>query len=379
MYYYREMRELIEKYGSRYSDKPRTAMIRMIFWNLLYIFKGSKDSGSGVRGRWNAEWMEKEYASMMQKYSMLYGDAVNYLHSRLLEKEKEQYMLKIRWNKQVIPDGEAVHIVFITDNAYAFPTSIAISSITYHCNPAVDYRIHVIGVDLEDEMKQMLIKSGKRVDCIETSECQCDVDFTHEHVSKAALFKFKIADLFPDYDKILYLDSDMIVLNDLSELYWTDIEGKYGAAVTDYHIAKKGYRGLSQIKTKHYFNSGMLLMNLEEMRKHYLPEKLLSKKKEISKNTVFSFMDQDTFNIICGDKMLLLSVKYNFLNCYYEEMERYEMHKLTGIDFEEICRIYERPTVLHIGGKYKPWKGILGEKRLLYDKYMLINRLYREI
>jgi len=375
MYYYREIGARIKEFKVVYNKRPRIAMIRLILCNLFFIFRKSDND---YFKKCQKEKILKENKEEKEKLLLLMMDNISYLNNEFLSIQKELYRQEIIIKKQTAKKGEAIHIVFITDNKYAYPTSIAISSIEYNCKPENNYQIHVIGVDLNKEMKNLLIESGRNVECVDVSEKYLDIEFEHEHVSKAALFKFNIAEIFSDFDKILYLDSDVLVLDDLSELYKTDIDKKYGAVVKDYHILLRGYKGLDEIQTKDYFNSGVLLMNLEEMRNNHLADILTSTKRKISNNSAFSFMDQDVFNIIYKNKVIFLSVKYNFLNCYYEEIEKFEMQNLTKLCCDEIWSVYSCPTILHIGGNNKPWKSVMGEKRLLYEKYMMINELYKE-
>ena len=98
-------------------------------------------------------------------------------------------------------------------------------------------------------------------------------------VSTAALFKFDLPNLLPDsIEKVLYLDGDIIVQGDLSELYSTDISDVYAGVVKDYRgLTLKGdFNERLKINHTAYFNSGVLLLNLSLLRNDNLPEKLLN-------------------------------------------------------------------------------------------------------
>lgn len=317
----------------------------------------------------------------IKSYMKTYMNNVSYLYSEILKMNIGEISKRIEeQNKDIMYAQKEVHVVFITDNNYAFPTAIAISSLFYSAKKETKYIVHILGIDLEEDMKEFLLESGRNVEIISLPESLICGTFEHEHVSKAALFKFKIAEILPQLSRVIYLDSDMLILGDLQELYEVELEKEYAAVVPDYHIMNSNYRKRvveKRIGIDNYFNSGMLVLNLDSIRKDKMGEHLLSIKRKISQEPIFSFMDQDAFNIGFARKVKFVSVKYNFLNCYYEEIDKFLMHQYENVSFDEMCGIYEMPSILHIGGKNKPWKTVWGEQRLLYEKYIKINDIYR--
>ncbi len=67
-------------------------------------------------------------------------------------------------------------------------------------------------------------KVFKNIELLDLENKYKDLDLKHLYVSKAALFKFDLAEIFKNYDKVLYLDSDILILRDFSKLLKTDIE-----------------------------------------------------------------------------------------------------------------------------------------------------------
>ena len=84
---------------------------------------------------------------------------------------------------------------------------------------------------------------------------------THPHVSSTDFFKFDLPDVLSDWDKVLYIDTDMIIQGDLSQLFNTDLGEAYIAAVKDMAgMALESHH--NRLGLGNYFNAGMMLMNL---------------------------------------------------------------------------------------------------------------------
>ena len=104
-----------------------------------------------------------------------------------------------------------------------------------------------------------------------------------------------------------------MIQKDLSEFYDTTLEDVYTAVVNDVMtVWGEEHRTWLQFKEDVYFNSGMMLLNLNKMREDSLPEKLL----DYRLNGINYFMDQDALNVVFEGKIRLVSPEYNLLNCF---------------------------------------------------------------
>ena len=120
----------------------------------------------------------------------------------------------------------------------------------------------------------------------------------------SSLYKFYIAEILKDIDRVIFLDGDIIVQEDLSSLYNIDLEGKQIGAVKDVvgmTFVNNGDPNFS------YFNSGILLMDLDEMRKNNCASKAM----EYRKNGINERMDQDALNYVFKDNVKILPFKWN--------------------------------------------------------------------
>lgn len=386
MGYYSKMLHMVQSYEHT-NTKEKSALIKLMIWNAIHIIMGDYTSTRTRLGE-----MQRELNEMKNEANCI---------KNLCQKQIKNVANDFSWKKQMISlldlnessyefgvkeiDLEEahlqdIHIVLITDEGYALPTAVAITSIMNAADNPHKYFIHVLGSDLSDESKSALINSGNKVEIIDVdANLFSNIDFEHAHVSKTALFKFMLPEIFNDYEKILYIDGDVLIQKDLENLYCTDISSHYAAVVRDYHIMNSKYMFIvNRYGIADYFNSGVMLMNLKKMREDGISKKLMEKKKELILNSEFTFMDQDALNLVLNKKVKYMSVDFNFLNCYYSEISTTEMAKLTESNVFRISEIYRKPTVLHIGGGDKPWLFRYGERSVLYQKYLRLNEEYRE-
>ena len=229
-----------------------------------------------------------------------------------------------------------VNICFITDKNYAVPTGVAIESLVKNCNKDTQYNLYVIAVDTDKKVADKLKKlktNNVNIDVINTENIYDYIQTTHQHVSKAAMIKFNIPNMFPDLDKILYLDGDMLFFDDLYDLYNTNIENKYAAVVADMKAMLCGAHH-TKLGLKKYFNSGMMLLNLKKMRQDNITDKLLYAKQH---DEYKHFMDQDALNKVFDENLVYVSLKYNCMlqNLDYPANEIAKFYKLKDEDVKK--------------------------------------------
>lgn len=172
---------------------------------------------------------------------------------------------------------------------------------------------------------------------------------TIEHITKETYFRYMIADVLPDIDRVLYLDGDTIVNGDISELFDTDLTNYYCAGVSDIYIESVGYKktlGLDGL----YINAGVIFFNLDEMRKTNIAEKLF----KLTAENNFKYQDQDAINIAFNGKMRELDCVYNFKRAHQKAFP------------EKI----PSAKIVHYVGPNKPWRKFsLNRVKILWYKY----------
>lgn len=257
----------------------------------------------------------------------------------------------------------AIPIVFICDNGYVIPTATAISSLLKFKKEETVYDITIVAVNMSDaDIKKFSLIKKKNVTIniiyIEKNVFQNlhSKEITNYGVSTTALIKFLLPVLMNNYDKILYLDGDLIVKRDLSKLYIEKLDNLYAGVVRDIPqvLYKKQVFGIKY--GKNYFNSGVMLLNVEQMRKDNITQKLIDTKKVLDSK----LMDQDVFNEVFGDNIKQLSIEYNTLYVnLIRSKGKYtidEINKYYNTNYKNLEDIRRSSSIIHFCSKDKPWK-----------------------
>lgn len=259
-----------------------------------------------------------------------------------------------------------IQIVYICDNDYIIPTKTSINSlIKNRCRSL--YNITILGVNLQDvnimefeKMSSYFVKI--RVLNVDDKEIT-SIGQKGFYVSPNSLLKFKISEILLNYKKVLYLDGDTIVLGDLKELWNVKLKDKFCAGVIDFPTELRK-NGSNIINTDTYFNSGVMLLNLELLRNEGVFFKLINAKKN---DTLMRFMDQDAFNVVFNKKVRLLPLKYN---CIINELENFSLTEISNLFGYDVHNDVDAPLIIHYAGIAKPWKEILTNNIEKWIKYL---------
>lgn len=241
---------------------------------------------------------------------------------------------------------EAIPIFFAIDDAYTPFLAVALQSLVDNASKDYQYLIKILHTNVQEEhMKQIKKYESKNVS-IEFVDLTYyigkvkDKLYTRDYYTNTTYFRLFLPELYPQYDKVLYLDSDIIVLGDISKLYNTEMGSNLVAAAPDdiiqYNKVFQDYAELvvGVAKYKHYFNAGVLLMNLDELRKFKFQEKFLY----LLGTVKFSVaQDQDYLNRLCKGRVTLISHDWDVMPYVNEETKP-----------EDI-------KLIHYNFAYKPW------------------------
>ncbi|MBX3300746.1 MAG: glycosyltransferase family 8 protein [Nitrospira sp.] len=165
---------------------------------------------------------------------------------------------------------------------------------------------------------------------------------TLPYISKMTYVRLLLPQLVTQsVSRVLYLDADLLVLDDLTSLMKTDLEGTVVGAVLDrwdWQI-KRREPGLENVpRVRDYFNAGVLLINLERWRKERISEKALE---YLVQYPLTPFADQDALNVACDGLWTKLDPRWNF----HDHCDK----RILNMEPEQ------RPGVLHFAGPQKPW------------------------
>lgn len=267
-------------------------------------------------------------------------------------------------------------ILLISDSNYAVPTLVTLLSLKQSKATKTNYTIFIITSQVSKDFKMTLKKiysSDFKIQLLKVHNKYKAYQKSRNPITSTALLKFDIPQLFKTYDRILYLDSDIIATQDLQHLLNLPLSNVYAAVVKDMVAHFDG--NLERLNLFAYFNSGVMLLNLQKMRQDLITEQLIQIKKADPWNY---FMDQDTFNIAFKHKLSFISPQYN----YMLENQRYSKTTFSnfyGLTSRETLSLLKRPTLIHYSGINKPWKSITHYHKVWMNSYSSLFRLLHHL
>lgn len=220
---------------------------------------------------------------------------------------------------------EVIPIFFTIDDSYAPFNAVAIKSMLDNASKDYDYKIMIIYQDLNKEniekIKSLKTDNAKiefypMKDELELITDRDENKLRCDYFTLTIYFRLFIADMFPEYDKGIYIDSDIVVPGDISELYNIDLGDNLIGASTDHSIQEVPElinwmeNGIG-IKKQEYINSGVLLLNLKLLREKKFSQKFLKLLNEFHFDTVAP--DQDYINAMCNGKILYLNEAWDVM------------------------------------------------------------------
>lgn len=182
-------------------------------------------------------------------------------------------------------------------------------------------------------------------------ENQLEGIYVDERYTVAASYRLLLPNILSDYDVIIYLDCDIIVRNNLANLYHsTNLGDNYLAAVYEASLTFQiPYLNKIGCIPGAYFNSGFLMMNLNKMREDDIVPELIRK----LDNPNSDFPDQDALNIVCANHILGLSPVYNSIRTFF--LPQYKTDFLKYYSLDDWDSVQKHGTIHYTG--VKPWNG----------------------
>ncbi|MCQ2427502.1 MAG: glycosyltransferase family 8 protein [Clostridia bacterium] len=217
------------------------------------------------------------------------------------------------------PGREVIPVFFAVDDNYAAFLGIALESMLENASSEYNYEINVLteGISPEKCVQLERICQGRaRISFVDISEKLREfssVFHMRDYYTSATYFRFFIPSMFPQYEKCVYLDCDIIVRDDVSKLYFSDTGDNYVSAVVDDMVTSNPIFCLYTsivlgISGKEYFNAGILVMNLAALRENDIENVFFGMAK---KRRFPVAQDQDYLNIICKGKVDFIAHGWN--------------------------------------------------------------------
>lgn len=217
-------------------------------------------------------------------------------------------------NKEAI-----IPLFWACDNNFVKYTVVSLKSAISNASKAYKYRAYILHVDIVEEMQQKIMEMAESyfeicfVNVKEYLESIDDRLPIRDYYSKTTYYRMFIAQMFPEYDKAIYIDSDTVVLGDIAQLYAKDMGEKYvGAAREQVMVQTDVYGEYAEkvlgIDRNYYFNAGLLLINCKAFRENQILERFIQL---LDEYTFVVTQDEDYLNLLCKDKVLWLEQQWN--------------------------------------------------------------------
>lgn len=243
-----------------------------------------------------------------------------------------------------------IHVATAFDNNYVQHAGVMLCSL-FSNNPDENFHLHLFCHHVEQPSLRKLEEFLTGHHCVVHFY---DVSLDNEkklvvsgHISIASYLRvFLPAYLDSSIEKILYLDPDIIVKGNISELWETDVSNFYLAAVENVTPERKEI--LSDVDEYRYFNAGVLLINIMYWREHKVMEKVVS---FIENNhTRLKWHDQDALNAVLYNKWLAVHPKYNMQGALF--MDEFSCFRGNP---DELKEAIDSPAIIHYSTPLKPW------------------------
>jgi lipopolysaccharide biosynthesis glycosyltransferase len=260
------------------------------------------------------------------------------------------------YNKSVI------EIAVASDSNYLVPTTVLLKSLfeNNQTNQLCINLLYLSSPTIEESLsfwEQYTVSHGHLFRRLLISD-EYVKNFKETRHSKSTYLRFCLPDMLPEHvTKVLCIDADLIILRDLYDLYRIDISDSYAAVVKETtsifaKFNKNMARRLEDLgisSNSFYFQSGVMLMNIEKMRKDDIVTKCITFANSISQNNLMSNPDQDTLNAILKSAIKYIPPKYNMNWCIEPDVARAVWGK------EELREAKKNPVIIHYIGPIKPW------------------------
>ena len=242
-------------------------------------------------------------------------------------------------------EQKKVPVFYACDDNFVKYTMVSLHSMMENASKDRQYEIHILHTDISERMQKLLkemsnenftVQFDNVTDYLKSIRNKLPL---RDYYSKTTYFRLFIAEMFPEYEKAIYIDSDTIVLGDVAELYDYELGDSYVGACNEQVMIQEDVYGtyveqVVGVERNNYFNAGMIVINCEQFRKNHVLEQFM----ELLQ--MYNFVvtqDEDYLNLICHNKVCWLPQKWNV-----------EVFGTLACPENEIC-------VLHYIMVSKPW------------------------
>ncbi|MDO4787542.1 MAG: glycosyltransferase family 8 protein [Johnsonella sp.] len=271
-----------------------------------------------------------------------------------------------------------MNIVYVSNEAYAGYLGVSLYSLYESNKEEENLEVYIISTGIGKNSRERLFSTAKifkrKLHIIDFSDIRERFKKSGDggKFDISAMGRLFAGELLPQKIKrLIYLDCDTIVLRPLKRLWKKDLRGNLLAAVLEPTVSEEMREDIGLGRNWKYFNSGVLLIDMERWRREGIKDRILAYYENIRARSIFA--DQDAINGALAGRIAVLSPEYNFFSNYkywkYEELLRISpYYRIISKQRYESARSH--PVIIHFAGEERPWnKGCMNYYKRAYDKY----------
>lgn len=256
---------------------------------------------------------------------------------------------------------DKINIVLSSDNNYAQHVAVVIASVMNNTKKNKQIRFFLLADNIDIGKKALLKQTADsfnaELNIIDLQENSCfDNLYTSGHISKAAYFRIILADLMPaDVHKVIYVDVDLIVLDDIEFLWNINLQGKPLGAVADYGILssarliRQKNKAIGLSLDGNYFNSGVLIIDVDLWRQYNYSSKVI----KLASSVHLPHHDQDALNKVFMNNWTKVPLRWNVIPPVYNLFLKILLNKKFR---KNAVSAKKNMAIMHYAGRYKPWE-----------------------
>lgn len=248
-----------------------------------------------------------------------------------------------------------VHIALSADDNYAQHLAVTLYSLLSNTSEQNFYQLHVLDGGITAQNKEKILASLKKFSNQKISFYQIDKNVFKDsqkilHINEMSYFRILLPKILVNLKKVLYLDCDLLIFKDVANIFKINLkESEFLVASQIFHpnyqkvLSKQFNKNLSLC-----FNAGVLLMNLQVMRKNNLTKELMDFSR-LNANKLLA-ADQDVFNIVMNNKVKRLDPTWNVSSYVFYAKD----HSYCQLGTKKFKSLKNNPSIIHFDGA-KPW------------------------
>ena len=285
-----------------------------------------------------------------------------------------------------------IPIVLAFSDYFVPYAAITIHSILSHINEDANYDFLILHTGVSPKSQESLLrlclkKTNVSLRFIDISNYVAKLNLIeNNHVSVETFYRLIAGKILKNYEKVIYLDSDLIVLRDIKQLFEIDLSnallgatidadhaGEYNGAIPNVKKYTDTVLGLHNPYS--YFQAGVLILNIQAMLEEFGEDGLM----EMASRREYMYVDQDVLNMCCEGKTMELDMRWNVmvdcLSIRKDDLIRCAPSKI----FYEYLEARKQPYIIHYAGVEKPWNTPDSDFSGVFWKYARETEFYEAI